>query len=202
VTRHPEWPNAVVRSLSRQLEAAHERIGPTLHGLTDDEYFWEPVPGCWTVHRRRSSDGAWSPDAQVFVNGRGEWVFDYAIPDLVPPPVTTIAWRMYHASSIAWVWADAVFGLGDSDWDTYDPPSTAADATRWWDRGYRRFVGSASSICDDRDLLEPMRTWWGVERTVEGWITTFLDEQVHHMAEVSLLRDLYRTSAGTGIPSA
>ena len=26
-----------------------------LAGITDDEYFWEPVPGCWTVHRDGSA---------------------------------------------------------------------------------------------------------------------------------------------------
>ena len=24
-------------------------LRPRLEGLTDAEYFWEPVPGCWTV---------------------------------------------------------------------------------------------------------------------------------------------------------
>jgi hypothetical protein len=181
----------VVRSLARQLDAAFERIRPKLDGLTDEEYFWEPVPGCWTVHRRRPSDRAWSPGTQVFVNGRGDWVSDYAIPDLVPPPVTTIAWRMYHASSIAWVWADALFGLSASDWDTYHPPHTAEAGVSWWEEGYRRFLGPVASISSDAGLSDVVRTWWGDERTVEGWITTFLDDQVHHLAEVGVLRDLY-----------
>ena len=30
-----------------------ERLRPQLEGLTDEEYFWEPVPGCWSVRRRR-----------------------------------------------------------------------------------------------------------------------------------------------------
>ena len=25
-------------------------LRPRLDGLTDDEYFWQPVPDCWTVH--------------------------------------------------------------------------------------------------------------------------------------------------------
>ena len=29
-------------------------LRPRLEGLTDDEYFWEPVRDCWTLHR----DGA------------------------------------------------------------------------------------------------------------------------------------------------
>ena len=27
-----------------------------LDGLTDDEYFWKPVDGCWTVHRDGTVD--------------------------------------------------------------------------------------------------------------------------------------------------
>src|SRR5918997_1403799 len=55
-------------------------LWPRLRGLTDDEYFWEPVPGCWSVRRR--DDGTWSMD--------WEW------PTPTPPPVTTIAWRLAH----------------------------------------------------------------------------------------------------------
>ena len=25
-------------------------LRPRLDGLTDEEYFWQPVPDCWTVH--------------------------------------------------------------------------------------------------------------------------------------------------------
>ena len=33
--------------------AAHLR--PRLDGLTDAEYFWEPVEGCWTLRRDRTA---------------------------------------------------------------------------------------------------------------------------------------------------
>jgi hypothetical protein len=36
------------------------QLRPRLDGLTDDEYFWEPVDGCWTV--RRGDDGSYRPD--------------------------------------------------------------------------------------------------------------------------------------------
>jgi hypothetical protein len=35
---------------------------PRLQGLTDEEYFWEPVEGCWTL--RRGRDGAYVLDAR------------------------------------------------------------------------------------------------------------------------------------------
>src|SRR3954447_10151679 len=34
-----------------------ERLRPRLEGLTDGEFFWEPVPGCWSVDRRGGSTG-------------------------------------------------------------------------------------------------------------------------------------------------
>ena len=46
--------------LSAQLDEAYERIRATVADLTDDEFFWEPVPGCWTV--RKGADGGWAAD--------------------------------------------------------------------------------------------------------------------------------------------
>ncbi len=34
------------------------QLRPRLTGLTDDEYFWQPVDGCWTVHRDGAVDFA------------------------------------------------------------------------------------------------------------------------------------------------
>ena len=59
--------------------------------LTDEEYFWEPASGAWSV--RRHSDGP-GPGATVLV-GAGEWGRDGGRPHPYPPPVTTIAWRMH-----------------------------------------------------------------------------------------------------------
>jgi hypothetical protein len=39
-----------------QLESHwRHQLRPRLNGLTDDEYFWQPVPGCWTLSRRGQS---------------------------------------------------------------------------------------------------------------------------------------------------
>ena len=32
-----------------------QQLRSRLDGLTDDEYFWEPVPNCWNVHPRGTS---------------------------------------------------------------------------------------------------------------------------------------------------
>jgi hypothetical protein len=48
-----------------------------LDGLTDDEYFWSPVPDAWSVRTRGSS----TAPVQV---GAGDFTMDYAIPEPVP----------------------------------------------------------------------------------------------------------------------
>jgi hypothetical protein len=65
-----------------------DRLRPRLDGLTDEEYFWEPVPGCWSIHPR---GGSTAPSSW----GTGKFTWDYG-PDPHPAPVTTIAWRLGH----------------------------------------------------------------------------------------------------------
>ena len=66
-----------------------ENLRPRMEGLTDAEYFWEPVRGCWSIRPRGTS-------AAPMSGGSGEWTIDFASPDPVPAPVTTIAWRLAH----------------------------------------------------------------------------------------------------------
>lgn len=65
------------------------QLRPRLDGLTDEEYFWQPVPGCWTISRRGESSAPMSV-------GAGEFTFDYGRAEQSPAPVTTIAWRLAH----------------------------------------------------------------------------------------------------------
>src|SRR5215218_856369 len=69
-----------VELLLAQMDEVYGRLWARLEGLTDAEYFWELVPGCWAVHR----------------DGSGAWVADYAEPDPDPAPFTTIGWRLVH----------------------------------------------------------------------------------------------------------
>jgi hypothetical protein len=38
-------------------------LRPRLDGLTDEEYFWEPVEGCWSL--RPAADGSYRLDQQL-----------------------------------------------------------------------------------------------------------------------------------------
>jgi hypothetical protein len=46
--------------LLAQMDEVYDRLRGRLEGRTDDEYLWEPVPGCWSVHR--DPPGAWVTD--------------------------------------------------------------------------------------------------------------------------------------------
>ena len=70
--RTPESANSPTSSTS----TGPHQLRPRLDGLTDDEYFWCPVPNCWTVH----------PGGSI----------DFAYPQPEPAPFTTIAWRLAH----------------------------------------------------------------------------------------------------------
>jgi hypothetical protein len=180
------------------MDRSFGRIRPKLDGLTDDEFFWEPVPGSWTVHRRRPEDRTWAPGVKRFVNGKGEWVTDYSLPDIVPAPFTTIAWRLVHAGAINWMYHEHVFGPGRLDWDDYEIPHTGADAVAWWEAGYRRYR-DALAATPEEDLERVGKAPWGDTRTVMEWSVVMLDENVHHSAEVGVLRDLYR-ARNAGLP--
>lgn len=61
--------------LLEQFDCARERSEVRLAGLGDEEYLWEPVPGCWSIRRRGE---ARTPRAY----GPGEWVIGKGAPDI------------------------------------------------------------------------------------------------------------------------
>src|SRR5689334_9750464 len=70
-----------LKELADQLEFHWQySLRRRLAGLTDEEYFWEPVPGCWSI--RPIGDGRFS--------------YEQTSPAPDPPPFTTIAWRIGH----------------------------------------------------------------------------------------------------------
>lgn len=58
-----------------QFDHAREMAQVRLAGLSDEEYLWEPVPGCWSIRRRGV---AVTPRAF----GPGEWVLDLGAADI------------------------------------------------------------------------------------------------------------------------
>ncbi|WP_405876244.1 DinB family protein [Streptomyces sp. NBC_00005] len=58
-----------------QFDRAREMAQVRLTGLTDEEYLWEPVPGCWSIRRRGEA-------ATPRAFGPGAWVLDLGAPEI------------------------------------------------------------------------------------------------------------------------
>jgi hypothetical protein len=178
-----------------------------LRGLTDDEYRWEPVAGCWSVRPRadqRTPPNRWLPD--------GEAGLDLEYPDPVPPPFTTIAWRMTHLIGSTYIGAALLRGRRldsghlDERWDEHRaPPATAGEAIdRWHDAigKVRTLLATATTA----DLARRETHEWGFEEPGQGaplaesLVYFVYFEPASHAAEVRLLRDLFRHTEGGRIP--
>jgi hypothetical protein len=161
------------------------RLRRRLEGLTDDEYTWEPAPGCWTIHQR--------PD--------GSWTHDSASPAPDPGPFTTLAWRVWHLIDMygedrAPLWLGVPpqgQAIGLDDPDRPGPPPSAAAAVKLLEKAHDRWDAHLALATDDV-LAQPCGRVAGryAERTRTAYVLHMLDEFVHHGAEVSLLRDLWR----------
>ncbi len=160
---------------------AWARLRTRIDGLTDHEYFWEPVPNCWTV--RDVGNGIFEPDA--------------ATPGApgAPPPLTTIAWRLAHIASALIEERNARW-LGVPDpadgSDAHGHLETAAGAIAWTDRAYQLWRTVLTSVGED-ELWQPMGPTATPFDTHDraSFALHVLDEMIHHGAEVALMRDLY-----------
>ncbi|WP_017604565.1 DinB family protein [Nocardiopsis alkaliphila] len=161
-------------------------LWPRLEGLTDDEFYWEPVPNCWTVRPNR--DGHHAPDG--------------AYPEPEPPPFTTIAWRLGHVvvdvleTRINWH-----FGDRTASRDTIDWPSTAAEARQRLRTAYLTWSEQVGRLDDDA-LAEPVGGAEAAQWSEFPMVVLMLHlnrEFIHHGAEVALLRDLYRDRRGVAL---
>lgn len=168
-------------------------LWPRLEGLTDDEYWWEPVPGCWSLRR----------DAE------GELKHEFFTVDPPVPPVTTIAWRIVHIGrDVLGTRARAFFGdpslpegalptedlaMYDARWWPEPLPATADEALAFLDKTYTMWCDGIRTL-DDEALLRPLGPR-GDHHADQSWGALVLHinrEVMAHGAEVSLLRDLYR----------
>ncbi|MFD7072531.1 DinB family protein [Streptomyces sp. NPDC059913] len=163
-------------------------LRPRLDGLTDEEYFWEPVGGCWTIRPRGTSTA-------LVREGSGEWTMDSASPAPVPAPVTTIAWRLAHVIvsclgyRVGWY-----FGGQDVGSQTFAYAGTADEALEQLDEMYGRWNAGVRELTD-AELDHPPTV--GPERfPMENRVLHVNRELIHHGAEISLLRDLYRWQDG------
>ncbi|MGH3296198.1 MAG: DinB family protein [Trebonia sp.] len=172
--------------------------------LTDDEFFWEPLPTAWSIRRQDQC-----PTPNPF--GTGEWVADFEIPEPAPVPMTTIAWLYWHIGSVPGRLCDIDF-LGGmrtmaSGWTspylTHHPIFTSADeAVTALRDGWQR-LREAIERADD-DQLEVTTAGYtyapgvlplvvgpqGPARPATHFIAGTLNEISHHGTQIGALRDL------------
>lgn len=170
-----------------QLEAHwRHQLRPRLDGLTDDEYFWRPVPGCWTLSRRGESTAPLSA-------GTGEFTMDYATPPHDREPVTTIAWRLAHLTEIFGPPTTSHFAGPPADRPAVTFSGTAQEALRQLDDGYDAWISDVRGL-GAAGLSRPQGTMSPPEYADVPLAKLILYtnvEVIHHGAEICLLRDLY-----------
>ncbi|ROR89870.1 DinB family protein [Nocardioides aurantiacus] len=182
------------RLLLEQLEWhwAHQ-LRPRLEGLSDEEYTWEPVPGCWSVRPRGRS----SAPVQA---GSGAFTIDFAFPEPEPSPVTTIAWRLGHVVVGALAVRNAAhFGGAPADYASWEYAGTATEALEQLDDAHDRWVRGVRTL-DAQALAQPCGEEGFEHDPMAALVLHVHREVVHHGAEVCLLRDLHhaRTRAERG----
>lgn len=125
------------RELVDQIEFHwHHQLRSRLDGLSDAEYFWQPVTDVWTIRPR-------SQDADAAQPGSGPWTIDFAFPepDPAPAPVTTIAWRLSHILvGVLGARIAGHFGGEPCDDQTYDYPGAADEALARLDALFAQWV--------------------------------------------------------------
>ncbi len=161
---------------------AYGRLRGRLDGLTDGEYFWEPVDGCWSV--RPVGDGTYRADGEAGAPGGR-------------PPLTTIAWRMSHIT-------DMLSDRRNATWIGVQPtgrlphagaPGTSGAAVQRLEQAYALFRAHVAAL-EAGTLTDAMGQVAGpyAGSTRASFVLHELDELIHHGAEVGVLRDLYRAT--------
>jgi hypothetical protein len=161
------------------------QLRPRLDGLTDDEYFWEPVDACWSIRPRRG----------------GSFSCDWTPTEPSPPPVTTIAWRLAHISILVLGLRVAAHfdGISQQEYgnqlQTMSWPGSAADGLATLDEAYARWVAGVTAW-GERGIEEVCGEAEGPwARHPRATLVLHINREViHHGAEIATLRDLYRAS--------
>lgn len=179
-----DWSNELADQLDWHWQ---HHLRPRLDGLTDEEYFWEPVPSCWSIRKRETS-------LAPRTAGAGEYVYEFAYPEPEPPPVTTIAWRLAHVIVGVFAARNAShFGGPPADWHTFTYAGTAAGALAQLDSAYATWIKAVRGLGPD-GLIRPCGPAEGpyADSPLAELVLHINREALHHGAEIALLRDLYR----------
>lgn len=161
-------------------------LRPRLEGLTDDEYFWEPTPGAWSLRPRGRSTAP-------IQAGAGDVTLDFAFPEPDPAPVTTIAWRLGHIIVGCLAMRSAShFGGEAADYESWTYAGSAAGALQQLDHEIGVWREGVAALGEE-GLLRPCGEAEGpyADLPMAALVLHIHREVIHHGAEICLLRDLY-----------
>jgi hypothetical protein len=184
----PAIPRTRLSLLVDQYDTSYDFFRKRLAGLTDQEYFWEPVPGCWSVRPRAEATTSRA-------RGKGALVRDFESPEPTPAPITTIAWRLCHIVASQMQRHDWTFGtksLGEAD---IEFPGTAEKALAFLDRSHQAWRAGLGSLTDPQlDTVGLSSYPYGRDPKLPfGDILWWTNrELIHHGAEIAVLRDLWQ----------
>ncbi|WP_409466852.1 DinB family protein [Amycolatopsis sp. GA6-003] len=176
-----DWTNELTEQLDWHWQ---HHVRPKLEGLTDDEYFWQPVANCWTVHPRASENDP----------GTGDFTVDFSFPEPTPPPVTTISWRLAHIIvGVLGMRSASHFGGPAMSYQDFPYAGSADEALKQLDDAYATWIAGVRSL-DAEALARPCGPAEGpyAELPMATLVLHINREMIHHCAEILLLRDLYR----------
>jgi hypothetical protein len=210
----------VAELLEKQLTYVHDFARNLFADLTDEEYFWEPVPGCWSVRQNDGTnppelpgllgvpEGGPRPNTRPWYCEHG-WVWkgprDAGWVDTGgDSPVTTIAWLMTHMSHCQIVYHQDIFNSGTRRFDDLVPTS-AAEAIAMYEEGASLLIESLQELDDEQLLRAPAnpqppeirQSPFGLngEPLWELFVAPISIHTMHHAAEVGRMRDLHRRLA-------
>ncbi|WP_404391872.1 DinB family protein [Humibacillus xanthopallidus] len=178
-----DWPRVLLEQVDWHWT---HQLRPRLTGLTDEEYLWEPTPGAWNVHPRGESETA-------IQGGSGAFTIDFAYPEPVPPPVTTIAWRLAHLIvGVLGARVHSHFGGPEADYLTFDYAGGADEALAQLDAAFAGWIEGVRSwgLAGLAEPCGPAEGPWGEHSRAE-LVAHINREVIHHGAEIALLRDLF-----------
>ena len=170
---------AAVDLLAREMSETFHDMRSRLHGLTEAEFFWEPVPDAWTVFRRE--DGRWDSTTRSRTPART--VHDHR----VASAHVAMCKVMYH---------EYAYGPGRLTWPEFEPPATP-EAVEMLDTGHGSLTEDLAAL-DDAALETSVLTNWGERWPAWRIFWTTIHHDAHHGGEIGALRDLYRTSDAAG----
>jgi hypothetical protein len=179
------------RTLREQCEFHWDhQVRDRLAGLTDDEYGWSPGPDGWSVRPRGTSP---TPMA----GGSGEFTIDFAYPEPVPAPFTTIAWRLGHVIVGVLAVRNAThFGAPPASYYSWDYAGTATAALDQLETQLEVWLTGVRGL-DEAALQTPVGDKEPYpELPMAALVLHIHRELIHHLSEVCLLRDLYLHTNG------